>query len=207
MPRSKEQSEQMRIRSRTRILEEAQSLFAEQGYFNSRISDIANAAEMSQGNVYWYFNSKADLLKTILSEGFDAHEEMTRKVAALPVSAEEQLVALIDISIKLYQKQSSFVRILLSLMAHRGTSYIEELGFDMQEIGMRYHQNLEKIFTKALAEGAVVDLDPHILTMFFYAFFNGLIITYGDQWATLPKKILKEAVLNLLAGDFKLLDP
>ena len=199
MPRSKEQSEQMRIRSRTRILEEAKTLFAEKGYFNCRISDIAGAAEMSQGNVYWYFESKEYILKTILSEGFDTHEEMTGEVAALPLSGQEQLLELIDRSIELYQKQSAFITILLSLMAHSGAPFIQELGFNMPEIGTRYHSNLEKIFSKARAEGAVANLEPHALTMFFYAFFNGLIITYGDQWSELPKNILQKAVLKLLA--------
>jgi AcrR family transcriptional regulator len=201
MPRSKKQSEQMRIRSRTRILDEARKLFAEKGFFNCKISEIARAAEMSQGNVYWYFKSKEDLLVTILSEGFGSHEEMTQEVSALPLSSQEQLIELIDRSMDLYQKQSSFFTILLSLMAHSGTPFIRELGFNMPEIGMRYHSNLEKIFAKGRADGVVINLDPKTLTMFFYAFFNGLIITYGDQWAQFPKPLLRDSVLRLLGAD------
>ena len=200
MPRSKEQSEQMRIQSRNRILDAARDLFAEKGFFNCKISEIAQEAEMSQGNVYWYFESKEHLLKTILSEGFDTHEEMTGEVVALPKSGQVQLQELIDRSIDLYKKQRAFITILLSLMAHSGTPFIQKLGFNMLEIGMRYHNNLEKIFTRARAEGVVSDLDPKTLTMFFYAFFNGLIITYGDQWTQQPKPILRDSVLRLLGA-------
>lgn len=200
MPRSKEQSKQMRTRSRSRILKEATKLFAEQGYFNSKMTDIATASDMSQGNVYWYFESKEDLLRTILAEGFDKHEEMTSEVAALPFSGEDQLLNLVERSLDLYQEQKAFVTILISLMAHRGTPFIEQLGFDMLEIGRRYHNNLERIFTKARAEGVVANLDPTVLTMFFYAFFNGFIITYGEQWSELPRNVLVDAVLKLLGS-------
>ncbi len=203
MPRSKEQSEQMRTRSRTRILEEAKKLFAEKGFFNCKMSEISQAAEMSQGNVYWYFRSKEDLLRTILTEGFDTHEEMTHQVAVLSISSQEQLMELIDRSIDLYQKQITFFTILLSLMAHSGTPFLQELGFDMPEIGMRYHNNLEKIFAKGRADGVVSDLDPKLLTMFFYALFNGLVLTYGDQWAQFPKTVLKDSMLRLLGAEIE----
>jgi hypothetical protein len=91
-------------------------------------------------------------------------------------------------------------------MAHSGTPFIQELGFNMPDIGMRYHNNLEKIFTGARAEGVVSDLDPMTLTMFFYAFFNGLIITYGDQWTQQPKPILRDSVLRLLGAETKNID-
>jgi AcrR family transcriptional regulator len=41
MPRSKQASEQMRARSRAKILEAARRLFADQGYFSSKVAEIA----------------------------------------------------------------------------------------------------------------------------------------------------------------------
>ena len=69
-PRNKELSEQMREEARTALLAAGRQLFSEQGYFKSKVSDVARAAGMSQGNVYWYFSSKEELLKAVIRPVF-----------------------------------------------------------------------------------------------------------------------------------------
>ncbi len=95
MPRSKVQSEQMRADSRGRILEAARRVFAQKGYFKVKAADIARAAGMSQGNLYWYFDSKEEVLKAILAEGFTALHGLTAEIAALPMMAERREIPLI----------------------------------------------------------------------------------------------------------------
>lgn len=201
MPRSKELSEQMRAESRAQIIAAARHLFADRGYFKCTVSDIAREAGMSQGNVYWYFKSKEDLLKAVLAEGFGALEAMTREVAAHPGPAQDKIDYLIECSFALYEEQGDFTTILLSLMAHGGTPFLEELGFDMLQIGASYHQNLVAVFAQGQAEGHVVGINPNILVMFFFAFFNGLMVTYRDDWSSLPSTLIREAILRLISGD------
>jgi AcrR family transcriptional regulator len=200
MPRSKEASERMRAQSRAQILSAARRLFAERGYFQCKVSDIAREAGMSQGNVYWYFSGKEEVLKAILEEGFGAIEAMTREVAAQSGTARERLDLLIERALALYDEQGNFTTILLSLMAHGGAPFLAELGFDMLQIGTAYHQHLTLVFEQARAEGVVADLDPDVLVMFFFAFLNGMMITYADQWPTLPPDLIRAAVLGLLGG-------
>lgn len=44
------------------ILQTAERLFCENGYSNTKIQDIAQAAEVAVGTVYFYFRNKEDLL-------------------------------------------------------------------------------------------------------------------------------------------------
>ena len=53
---------------RERILRAAVDVFAEAGYFNSRVSTIAKAAGVADGTIYLYFSGKEDLLVTIFQE-------------------------------------------------------------------------------------------------------------------------------------------
>ena len=46
---------------RTRILQAAVSVFADRGFFQSRVSDVADAAGVAGGTIYLYFKSKDDL--------------------------------------------------------------------------------------------------------------------------------------------------
>ncbi len=197
-PRSKKISAQMRAESRDQLIAAARKLFAKQGYFNTKVSDLANEAGMSQGNVYWYFKSKEDLLKAVLAEGFEALEQMTADVAASTGTASEKIDYLLEQTIVFYSEQGNFTNILNALIAHGGTPYMEELGFEMTAIGARYHGNLGQVFAQAREENIVADVDPNILVMFFFALFNGLLVTYSDLWPTLPPNTIRQAALRLL---------
>ena len=91
-PRSKELNEEMRAQSIQSLVTTARQMFAERGYFNCKVSDVARAAGMSQGNVYWYFSSKEDLLKAVLADGFDRLGNILEEIAASSGSFSEKIV-------------------------------------------------------------------------------------------------------------------
>ncbi len=58
---------------RERILEAATRIFADKGFFNAKISDIARAAEVADGTIYLYFKNKDDILIQIFEQMADRH--------------------------------------------------------------------------------------------------------------------------------------
>ena len=56
------------ISKRHRILRAAIDVFAQNGYFNAKVSEIAKAAGVADGTIYLYFDGKEDLLTTIFRE-------------------------------------------------------------------------------------------------------------------------------------------
>src|SRR5947208_5692932 len=53
---------------RERILRAAIDVFAQNGYFNAKVSDIAKAAGVADGTIYLYFDGKEDLLVNIFRD-------------------------------------------------------------------------------------------------------------------------------------------
>ena len=53
---------------RERILRAAIDVFAQSGYFNAKVSEIARAAGVADGTIYLYFDGKEDLLVNIFRE-------------------------------------------------------------------------------------------------------------------------------------------
>jgi AcrR family transcriptional regulator len=200
MPRSKKASAQMRAESRVQILDAARKLFAEYGYFRCKVSDIAREAGMSQGNVYWYFSSKEDVLKAVLTEGFEAVEKVLEEAQSQSGTGLEKLAYTAEKYIVLGQETGAFFTIFMSLLAHGGTPFLQKLGFDTTQIGMRYHHLLSAIIKQAHSEGSVTDLEPDTLTRFFFAFFNGLMVTYGEDWMNIPPALIQSAVLRLVGS-------
>lgn len=196
--RSREDAEGTRAASRARVLAAARALFAERGFFACRVADIAQRAEISAGNVYWHFDSKEAILRAILSEGFGNVEAMTAEVADAYGPARRKLDLLVERTLALYADNAPFIVIRGGLMGHGGQELVSSLGFDMPEIGGRYHANLRRVFAEARSEGAVAPADPELLVAFYFAFFNGLLITYGDLWPAMPRDALRDAVLRLV---------
>lgn len=128
MPRNPDRSEQMRAQSQAALLQSTRTLFAEQGYFQTKVSEVARAADMSQGNVYWYFSSKEELLRAVLSEGFDTMGLMLEAAAALTLPSLEKLEALIQAQINFSKEGSEFMTILLSPLSHGGVPFAEVAG-------------------------------------------------------------------------------
>jgi TetR/AcrR family fatty acid metabolism transcriptional regulator len=54
---------------RDAILRAAIDVFAERGYFNAQVADVARVAGVAAGTVYLYFRSKDDLLISIFERG------------------------------------------------------------------------------------------------------------------------------------------
>jgi TetR/AcrR family transcriptional regulator, fatty acid metabolism regulator protein len=61
-----------------RILEAAVAVFAEKGFFTSRVADIADRANVADGTVYLYFKSKDEILMTAINTAFDAFMSLAR---------------------------------------------------------------------------------------------------------------------------------
>lgn len=76
---------------REAILKAAIRLFAERGFFNAQVADVARAAGIAAGTVYLYFKSKDDLLVSIfdrtmreaIAEGRTALKDVTEPIERL----------------------------------------------------------------------------------------------------------------------------
>jgi len=62
-----------------RILDAAVAVFAEKGFFVSRISDIADRADVADGTVYLYFKNKDEILATAINTAFDGFMRTARE--------------------------------------------------------------------------------------------------------------------------------
>ncbi len=61
-----------------RILDAAVAVFAEKGFFTSRIADIADRADVADGTVYLYFKNKEEILMTAINTAFDGFMSLAR---------------------------------------------------------------------------------------------------------------------------------
>jgi len=76
---------------REAILRAATRVFAHNGYFNSKVADIAREAGVADGTVYLYFKSKEEILHSIFDRSVDEALDAARKQIALVADPREKL--------------------------------------------------------------------------------------------------------------------
>ena len=80
-----------------RILQAAIDVFAEHGYFNARVSDIARKADVADGTIYLYFKSKEQILMAALENAFDRFLHMANRELADIQDPREKLKRLAEL--------------------------------------------------------------------------------------------------------------
>ena len=75
---------------REAILRAATRVFAESGYFNSKVADVARVAGVADGTVYLYFKSKEEILRSIFERSVgEAIADARAQVAELDDAREK----------------------------------------------------------------------------------------------------------------------
>ena len=74
-----------------RILQAAVEVFAENGFFQSRVSEIADRADVADGTIYLYFRNKEELLLAAIANAFDAFLELAQAEIQASPDPREQL--------------------------------------------------------------------------------------------------------------------
>lgn len=73
-----EYSVEYKEEARKRIMEVGVQVFAEKGYHQTTMEDVAKELNVSKGTLYLYFNSKEELLKAITGRFQDREKEIMR---------------------------------------------------------------------------------------------------------------------------------
>jgi TetR/AcrR family fatty acid metabolism transcriptional regulator len=146
------------------IIDAAIRVFARNGYYNSRVSDIAREAGIASGTIYLYFKTKDEILVTMFREKMAAWvAQVRREIAAEPdaIHKVRQLVALHLRVLEEHPDLAEVVQVELrqghkffrGASAHEVSAYFELIGEILQEgiAAGQFRQDLPvKIATKVL---------------------------------------------------------
>ena len=177
-----------------RIIAKALELFVKKGYRETKVSDIANAVNMSTGLMFHYFASKEQLYEALVKMGVEGTKTPATLEAATPV---EYFSKFLD-SLFTYTKEQPWVIWMFVLMfqARRGEGVPEHI----RELAMQVDQAEQsaKIIEKGQAEGYFRQGDAYALSYAFWSSVQGIM----EQLAVTPDMPLpkSEWLVDILTG-------
>jgi AcrR family transcriptional regulator len=119
--RAKESRWERRPEERPReLLDAALCVFAERGYRNTRLEEVAEAAGVTKGTIYHYFATKEDLLRRAIDEHHDETFGQLDAIAGeVPASASERIHRLVRRTLgDAGSARRNVLRLLLQGIAH-----------------------------------------------------------------------------------------
>jgi AcrR family transcriptional regulator len=187
-PRSAVQNEQIRAASRQRILDRALALFAEHGFERTSVRMIADAAGISQGLLYNYFDGKQALLHAIF-------EESVRDVRASFALADaaprgKRLEQLIRGSFEILRRNMAFWR--LSYGVRMQPAVLEGLGSELHEWTAMIRRTLQGY----LRDAGVAQPDVEAAALF------ALIDGVSQHYVLDPERYPLDAVVDLVVARY-----
>jgi AcrR family transcriptional regulator len=102
---------------RTRILDAAIRVFAQHGYHEARVGDIAEDAGVAHGLLYHYFASKDDVLRTIFVENWGQLIARFRVVELSSEPAGEKLEGIAKILLRTWRNDPALVTVMVREVA------------------------------------------------------------------------------------------
>ena len=88
--------------SRRKILDGAAQVFSERGYQLAGMDEIASRSGVAKGSLYYHFASKAEVFKTVVTEGIRMLSEQTVSIFESGLPVPEQIRAVIGKHVELY---------------------------------------------------------------------------------------------------------
>jgi AcrR family transcriptional regulator len=170
------------LKTKQELISMAKEEFSRYGYFDTKISDIAQKAGYSRGTFYQYFTDKDDIIQAISYDMFHQDREKTSVVdfimTDLDVTSLDELIRVGSIVINVFEKYTSFNWTVL-----QGAFYSEKLYKFYRQMYIQFSKPLQEKITELQQDGVCQGLDPMIsaeilLTVASYSvlmFFGGFI--------------------------------
>ena len=167
-PRTKEQFEEIRNKSREKIENIALELFALKGYHATSISQIADKADISKGLLYNYYQNKEQLLNAVVMKVFDEIMRIVQMNVELP--AEEQIEKMIILTINHLKENITFWRLYLFLI------HQSDVLLKLSDVWEKMRDEYMEYFTKLFEE--IGSKNPAMEAMMLGTMFDGIGLNY-----------------------------
>jgi len=201
MRRTKEEAEA----TRSKLLKTALSVFSAKGYAAATLDDVAKAAKVTRGAIYWHFKSKADLYNTLI-------QELSARGTTVVQQALAEGGTLIEILRRIFVRQCALIeddkeaRAVMELALFKtGLDPELQAGRKKQiDEGNALITGIAGAMQAGVMQGLVRnDMDPADMARAFIAFENGAI----QQWLASPKsfslKTSAESFADILIAGLK----
>jgi TetR/AcrR family fatty acid metabolism transcriptional regulator len=180
------------------ILDAAVRVFARQGFYTSRVSDIADQARVAYGLVYHYFPSKEAILDTLFLERWDVMLEAIVEADAVHSPAREKLEAIAAFIVDSYRHDPELMKVIVVEVTRAANTF----GRTHLEKIRDAYRLIAAIVAQAQRDGAFrAEITPEFAALAFYGLVEQVLTGWifdsapvGEQQFEQAKRMIVETI-------------
>ncbi len=190
--------------TRQQILDAAEQVFATRGVARTSLQDIAGAAGVTRGAVYWHFQDKADLFEAMLNRVvMPCESALEQALANPPESTLSSLLEMVLVPFEALSTNAQTQRVFTVAMHY--TEYTGDMAIAQQRHNdslAGFIEQMHSVMLRGQAAGQIrTDLDVKGAAIGLFALVDGLM----RQWTLAPDsfdlmKVGRQAALSYLSG-------
>ncbi len=138
-------AEKMGSEKYQKIIQAATKVFAEKGFYNSKVADVAKEAQVADGTIYLYFKNKDDLLISIFEDSMDSFTSAVQQKMDEAQDPTEKLRQFITLHLALVRENQDTAQV-LQIELRQSSKFMKEYA------ASKFKDYLE-IISKILEEG------------------------------------------------------
>jgi len=161
---------------RDRILKAAIKVFAKNGFYATRVSEIAKAAGVADGTIYLYFKNKDDVLITIFEDGINRLLVILREVAESDEPFEKRITRIIELQLGLLEDQRDLAEV-ITVNLRQSSRLLKQYA---TPLFMQYIDVIAGVVREGQEEGAFrKDLNPRVVARSLFGALDAILLTWA----------------------------
>lgn len=196
-------NQERREQSTEQVLAAALQLFVSRGYAATSIDDIASAASLTKGAVYFYFKGKSALLLELLAQSKVLYEGIFERMQDSGSGAAEQLEMFVEWAARVGARNNELLLlpILMSLEFYGQDKAVEE---KLDRLYDEYHVEMERVVRLGQERGEFDEsLAPLEEAAVLVAFTDGMLLEWFRRGSRLDGNRLVHSAKALIAGGLR----
>lgn len=168
----------------TALLDAAEREFCEKGVTHTTLADVALAAGMTRGAIYWHFKDKSDLFQAMCDRAFLPMQSLLNEIAATPDKDPLDALRQMTTHMLMHVASNPRQRIVFDIIFHRCEKN-DDMAFFVHEKERRGEclSRVEGILREAVAKGQLVsETDTLLAVHAIHSYLIGLI----HEWLVDP---------------------
>jgi AcrR family transcriptional regulator len=160
--------------TRERLLEAAEQVFAEKGYYGAVVDDIIRVSDSSKGGFYFHFPNKEAIFLALINLMVPKLEAAVERAIGAERDPIAQLDAALRTALDLFTRYRRLSKILLVEAAGLGRGVDQKL---MQTRG-RFAAMIRAHLDRAVAAGAIAPLDTDLAAWACFGAINEIVVRW-----------------------------
>lgn len=175
------------------ILQAAESLFAEKGFYPTKVDEIARKAKLAKGTIYLRFKNKRDLFLSLIERKLELMLQEISQKARGNKPFQEKMEDILETHLRFLEENKDFFRIMQGLQERVKKEMHRRLKKGIMEKHSEYLKIVEGVLRQGIKEGKVKPLDVKKLPVILVGMIHSITIQWimeGEKGSLVKNKPL-----------------